>query len=624
MFRAVRFLKTRASEGGFGGLLNVMLIASIVCPGSAFAANSAHGASTNRSTNAVQSKGLIETSKSGSPRALPADSRPIMDKWAIVIGVDKFLNPSIPKLQYPSKDARDFAKFLVEKGNFAADHVCLLTNEQATLRNIKDTFGDSWLPQRARKDDLVLVFASTHGSPKELDVAGENFLVVYDTDPSDLFSTGIKFADLAPTIKERTGCDRVVLLLDACNSGAASVGGKSLVKTGNFDVSALAGEGQIVISSSAAEQRSFESKRYQNGVFTKQLIATLESNGTNKSLTEAFENLKERVQNEVQFDRKQTQTPVMRSKWKGGELILLAVPAHPRTGMSDPTSTTAAVSTAPSAPTQTQTKTPSSTPESDAAFERAQKFIYIGKYADALPILINAATSGHAESQHYLGCMFNNGAGVITDYTKAAEWYQMAADQDFAESQTKLARLYEKGQGVVQSYEKAVELNTKAALQGNPLAQCNLGALYGLGLGVTQNYATAIEWQQKAAAQGHKGALYNLGCMYEKGEGVPASDTKAIEYYQRAADQGFAPAQFNMGLMCYHGKGLPVDYGKALEWFEKAAKQGHDGAQFSIGYMYENGKGVKRSTDIALDWYRKSAKSNNALALKGLKRLERK
>lgn len=623
MFRAVRFLKTRASEGGFGGFLNVLLIASMICPSSAFAANSAHGAGANRSTNTAQSKGLIETSKSGSPRALPADSRPIMDKWAIVIGVDKFLNPTIPTLQYPSKDARDFAKFLVEKGNFAQDHVCLLTNEQATLRNVKETFGDSWLPQRARKDDLVLVFASTHGSPKELDVAGENFLVVYDTEPSRLFSTGIKFADLAPTIKERTGCDRVVLLLDACNSGAASVGGKGLIKTGNFDVTALAGEGQIVISSSAAEQRSFESKRYQNGVFTKQLIATLEANGTNKSLTEAFDDLKERVQNEVQFDRKQTQTPVMRSKWKGGELILLAVPAHPRKVLADPAPTASTISTPQSTQTQTQTKPPSS-PESDAAFDRAQKFIYNGKYADALPILINAATSGHAESQHYLGCMFNNGAGVITDYAKAAEWYQMAADQGFSESQTNLARLYEKGQGVVQSNEKAVELYTKAAIQGNALAQCNLGSLYGRGLGVPQNYATAIEWLQKAAAQGHDGALYNLGCMYEKGEGVTASDTKAVEYYQRAADHGFAAAQFNMGLMCYNGKGLPVDYSKALEWFQKAAEQGHDGAQFNIGYMYENGKGVKRSTDIALDWYRKSAKSGNALALKSLKRLNRK
>lgn len=277
---------------------------------------------------------LAGPARSGSDALKATDQkptvRPITDKWAVLIGIDRFKDTRIPPLEFASKDAIDFAKFLVEKGQFAKDHVLVLTNENATRDKIRDAIGGSWLPSRVAKDDLVVIFASTHGSPKELDVGGENFLVAHDSDSRNLYVTGIRFSDLAPEVKERTGCDRVLLLLDACNSGAANVGGKGLIRTSNFDISSLAGEGQIVISSSTANQRSFESKRSKNGVFTKYLMEALQRQGPKTTISEAFNYLREQVENEVRFDRQLTQTPVMRSKWTGGELILIAVPTHPR------------------------------------------------------------------------------------------------------------------------------------------------------------------------------------------------------------------------------------------------------------------------------------------------------
>ena len=90
---------------------------------------------------------------------------PLQDKWAVLIGIDKFRNQTIPPLRFAKKDALDFARFLVEKGNFAQDHVLILTNELATKFNIEDALGDDWLPRRAGPDDLIVFFASTHGSP---------------------------------------------------------------------------------------------------------------------------------------------------------------------------------------------------------------------------------------------------------------------------------------------------------------------------------------------------------------------------------------------------------------------------------------------------------------------------
>jgi len=255
---------------------------------------------------------------------------PIQDKWAIVIGINTFADKRIPTLKYAAKDAEDFARFLVDKENFARDHVLLLTNENATEDSILDAIGDNWLPRRAFPDDLVLVYVSSHGSPSEVDVAGENFLVAHDTKVDRLFSSGIRLEDLAPTIKKRTGCGRIVLILDACNSGAADVTSKGLYRSQNFDLSSLAGEGLIVISSSQADQRSWESARYANGVFTKRLMESLQANGNTTTLSQAFGLLENSVQEEVRFDRKAFQKPLMKSKWVGQELALGVTPARPR------------------------------------------------------------------------------------------------------------------------------------------------------------------------------------------------------------------------------------------------------------------------------------------------------
>ncbi len=256
--------------------------------------------------------------------------RPIKDKWAVVIGVSKFSNPNIPQLRYPAKDAQDFANFLVAKENFARDHVLQLTDDKATKVRILEAFGDGWLPQRVMKDDLVCVYISTHGSPA--DRAGENFICAYDSDPDHPYATGIRLQDLSKELQVRTGCDRLVLLLDACHSGAAAITEKKglMRSPTNFNLDAITGSGQLVISSSRSDQSSWESKRYANGVFTGQLIGALQKSGSKTTLDEAFGHLKQGVETEVRFDRLADQSPIMLDKWKGAQLALACPPSEPR------------------------------------------------------------------------------------------------------------------------------------------------------------------------------------------------------------------------------------------------------------------------------------------------------
>ncbi len=269
-------------------------------------------------------------------------NRKVKDKWALVVGISNFADQSI-NLKFSSKDARDFCTYLIKEANFQPDHIHLLLNDKATRENILAQLGDRWLPRVVGPDDLVVIFISTHGSPSRADVAGVNYLVAYNTDKDSLLATGIPVQDVANLVRDRVHCDRVVIVMDACHSGAAvsETGAKGLFRVNNVSADEVfQGTGQLVICSSQPSQVSWESKRYQNGVFTHYLLEGLRKNGNTTKVADACTYMKDKVQDEVLKDRGELQTPVMRSKWEGNDLIVGVPPTEVRSGTLDDGSTT--------------------------------------------------------------------------------------------------------------------------------------------------------------------------------------------------------------------------------------------------------------------------------------------
>jgi TPR repeat protein len=259
-------------------------------------------------------------------------SRPVRDKWALVVGISDFENKGIPKLDYSSKDATDFYNYLVNESNFAPDHVRLLLNDKATFRRVMSELGSKFLARVAKPDDLVLLYFSTHGSPSQMDLRGKNYLVAYDSDPNDLFATGIEMQKIIESIQGRVMTDRVVMVLDACHSGFTETSAKGMGRVGNFNADELAqGSGQLVICSSQPNEQAWESTRYQNGVFTRKLLEGLRSKGPNTTLVDAYNVTKKGVEEEVREDRAGVrQTPVMKGKWSGNDLIVAIPPSAPQ------------------------------------------------------------------------------------------------------------------------------------------------------------------------------------------------------------------------------------------------------------------------------------------------------
>jgi hypothetical protein len=266
---------------------------------------------------------------------LPSASKPVADKWALVVGVSTFQDPTI-SLKYASKDATDFAEYLVKEAHFAPDHVKLLTDEKATRENILAQVGDKWLPRVAEPDDLVIIYVSSHGSPQTMDVGGISYLLAHNTDKESLYATGIPVQDLTRMIKERVHCQRIIVILDACHSGAAKAADKGIFRSHNINADAVCqGTGQLVICSSEPDQVSWESASYPNGVFTRHLIDGLKQKGEFTNLGEAFDYVSDKVKTQVLRERGELQQPVLRTKWQGEGLKLSVRPAHPRPGLPE-------------------------------------------------------------------------------------------------------------------------------------------------------------------------------------------------------------------------------------------------------------------------------------------------
>lgn len=274
--------------------------------------------------------------------ALPATPGAVADKWALVIGISKFQDPHVPRLNYPSKDAQDFASVLTDPaiGRFTPEHVHLVTDGDATTRKIKMEL--NWLARNAKPDDLVVVFLASHGSPRSRDIAGVNYIITSDTEagdpeknPDTLFATALPMVDLSDIVRSRIRARRTAILLDTCHSGAAVGSGGQGSGFGDSSASPQAldrirqGVGRVIITSSTEKERSWESQKLHNGYFTYYLIDALKQTNGLAPVDRVYAYVRDNVSQRVAAEVHASQTPVFsRSDHGADEIVLGAIQAH--------------------------------------------------------------------------------------------------------------------------------------------------------------------------------------------------------------------------------------------------------------------------------------------------------
>jgi hypothetical protein len=161
------------------------------------------------------------------------DTQPgrIEQKYALLIGVKEFKDKTIPDIGAAPNDVKHLKSYLIDKAHFPESNVKTLLNEEATLEQISLELGR--LANRAKENDVVVVYLSTHGAPP--DHFGRVNLIAYDTDYSGarqanrnpieggraknkLWDTSLTWEKIQSFSKEIKS-KRIVFIVDACYSG---------------------------------------------------------------------------------------------------------------------------------------------------------------------------------------------------------------------------------------------------------------------------------------------------------------------------------------------------------------------------------------------------------------------
>ncbi len=180
---------------------------------------------------------------------------------------------------------------------------------------------------------------------------------------------------------------------------------------------------------------------------------------------------------------------------------------------------------------------------------------------------------------------------VPTTYGDAMRWYRQAAESGSASAQFFLGRMYETGQNRKQDTAIAANWYRKAAAQGHRLAQYRLGQMFFTGSGVRQDYTIAAKWFELAARQDLSEAQFNLGYLYDRGFGVERRPRVAADWYRKAAERGLGQAQYNLGVLLAGGgrRGGPgVDIVAAWAWLSLASENGIEDAAGVRGQIERN------------------------------------
>ena len=239
-------------------------------------------------------------------------------KYALILGISRFRtrDERLPSLQFADVDARSIYQFLLSPsgGRFSPDNIRMLTNEQATIGQIKEALSTFII--KPGTEDLLLVFLSSHGGPDPF--AQQNlYFLAHDTELDRMAETGLAMKDFQLMLQQNVRAKRLVLLVDTCHSAGLTESPREMARGLRNNLVNLyserllyAEEGRAVITSSDVNETSLEGQKWGggHGVFTYWLLEGLQgkadANGDQLvTVGELFRFVRQRVRFDTQFQQ---------------------------------------------------------------------------------------------------------------------------------------------------------------------------------------------------------------------------------------------------------------------------------------------------------------------------------
>lgn len=195
--------------------------------------------------------------------------------WALVIGINKYRE--WPRLDYAVDDAKSVREMLIDKFGFPASRITLLTDEEATLQNMKNAL--STIADKSDKNDRVLIYFSGHGQTLDLKGGGQmGFLIPVEGSTKDnkLYATCLPMADVK-TLSSLIPAKHILFLVDACYSGLAASTQRGLPRETKLYLKQITtAKGRQIITAGGKGEESEENPEWGHGAFTYKLLEGLD------------------------------------------------------------------------------------------------------------------------------------------------------------------------------------------------------------------------------------------------------------------------------------------------------------------------------------------------------------
>ena len=210
------------------------------------------------------------------PAAQGSGVKPGTQLHVLAVGVGDYNEEKAKhlRLEFADDDAWDVASALVNtQGSlYAKVNLQALRNDEATRAGIFRALDT--IQKTMQQDDVAVVYFSGHGAL----AADTLYLLPYEVDARDLpgiAGSAIEIAWLRMKLMQLAERGRVLVLLDACRSGAATEDGGDITVDASQLRAALVAANVTVLTSSSGKENSIENEKWRNGAFTEVFLEAL-------------------------------------------------------------------------------------------------------------------------------------------------------------------------------------------------------------------------------------------------------------------------------------------------------------------------------------------------------------
>ena len=217
-------------------------------------------------------------------RATGMSAAPGANLHVLAIGVSDYGEKAKQlNLKFADKDVRDVANALLNTQDGSLNKAgsvysevkpILLMNETASKPDIFEAFASIQRSMSGAGNDMAVVMFSGHAAI----VDNQLYLLPYGVDagtPARVKATALLASEFQAEVARLAEHGRVLVLLDACHSGAVTNDGSRLTANADLMRTLISRNNVTVLTSSTAEQPSREDEKWGNGAFTKVFLDAL-------------------------------------------------------------------------------------------------------------------------------------------------------------------------------------------------------------------------------------------------------------------------------------------------------------------------------------------------------------